>query len=169
MEEDMNPSVLIVYYSRSGNTRKVADMIAHLIDCDVEPIVCKANLSGFWGFIKCVFHAVFNKLPQINEIEGIEHDLEKYKVVLIGTPIWGGRISSPIRTFIDRYKDKLTRVAFFATMGAEPNEGIFRNINNTLAKEPVAILIISVKELKGGINKKKLNDFITPIQDLSNV
>ncbi len=166
MEENMNPSVLIVYYSRSGNTRKVADMIAHLIDCDVEPIVCKENLSGFWGFIKCAFYAVFNKFLQISKIE---HNLEKYKVVLIGTPIWAGKISSPIRTFIDRYKDKLTRVAFFATMGAEPNKGIFRKINNTLAKEPVAILIISVKELKSGIDKKKLIDFITPIQDSSNI
>ena len=161
----MNPSVLIVYYSRSGNTRKVADMIAHLIDCDVEPIVSKANLSGFGGF-KCAYSAVFNKLLQINEIE---HDLEKYKVVLIGTPIWVGKISSPIRTFIHRYKNKLTRVAFFATMASEPNEDIFRKISNTLAKEPVATLTILVKELKGCIDKKKIIDFITPIQDLSNV
>jgi len=165
----MNPSVLIVYYSRSGNTKKVADMISHLIDCDIEPIVSKENLSGFWGFMKCGYSAVFNKLLQINEIEGIEHDLEKYKVVLIGTPIWVGKVSSPIRTFINRYKDKLTKVAFFATMANEPNEGIFRKINNTLAKEPVAILAISVKELKSGIDKKKFNDFIKLIQDLSNI
>lgn len=41
---------LVVYYSRSGNTRLVAQEISSAIDSDIEEIADTKNWSGTMGF-----------------------------------------------------------------------------------------------------------------------
>ncbi|MDY6965570.1 MAG: hypothetical protein SVM80_06305 [Halobacteriota archaeon] len=37
----------LVYYSRTGTTKKVADAISDIINCDIEEIVDTKDRSGF--------------------------------------------------------------------------------------------------------------------------
>jgi flavodoxin len=40
---------LVVYYSRTGTTRKVAEAIAGILRCDIEEVVDTKKRSGILG------------------------------------------------------------------------------------------------------------------------
>ena len=44
-----------------------------------------------------------------------KHDLSEYALVVVGTPIWAARLSSPVRTYLSQQRESLERVAFFCT------------------------------------------------------
>ena len=47
-----------------------------------------------------------------------ERSIEDYKLVIVGTPVWGGRCSSPIRGLLKRRGLEMSRVAYVLTRGS---------------------------------------------------
>ena len=43
---------LVVYYSRSGTTAKLAERIAEELSADKERINCTKSYDGFWGYLR---------------------------------------------------------------------------------------------------------------------
>jgi hypothetical protein len=41
--------ILVVYYSRSGTTRKIAEALSEALTCDLDEIVEDTSRSGFFG------------------------------------------------------------------------------------------------------------------------
>ena len=56
---------LVAYYSRSGNTRFVAQKIAEGLDADLCEIVDKKNRNGKWVFLTGGYSAFREKLTEI--------------------------------------------------------------------------------------------------------
>ena len=54
--------VLVVYYSRTGNTKFVAEAIAQSLEADIEEIKDKKNRMGVFGFLRCGYEAIFKTL-----------------------------------------------------------------------------------------------------------
>lgn len=44
-------NILVVYYSRTGATRKVAEYITKQLGADMEEIIDMKKRSGIWGFL----------------------------------------------------------------------------------------------------------------------
>ena len=61
--------VLVVYYSRTGNTRFVAEAVAQSLKADIEEIRDRKNRMGIFGFLRCGYEAIFKKLTDI-EVSG---------------------------------------------------------------------------------------------------
>ncbi len=100
---------LIVFYSRTGTTRKLAKALDGVINsCDTEELVCPQMKTGLVGYLKAG-HQTFKKLKP--EIEPIKHSPEQYDIVVVGTPVWIGTMSSPVRSYLSRYKDKFKKEA----------------------------------------------------------
>jgi len=72
--------VLVVYYSRSGNTKLVAEAIAQSLGADVEEIKDERNRMGVFGFLRCGYEAVFKKLVDI-EVSG--KNLGGYDLIIV--------------------------------------------------------------------------------------
>ena len=51
--------VLVVYYSRTGNTRFVAEAVAQSLEADIEEIKDGKNRMGIFGFLRCGYEAIF--------------------------------------------------------------------------------------------------------------
>jgi menaquinone-dependent protoporphyrinogen IX oxidase len=60
----------------------------------------------------------------------------EYDLVLIGTPIWACTMASPVRSFLQEYKEKLPRVAFFCTMGGDDASDTFSEMEDLSEKLP---------------------------------
>jgi len=113
--DDTGPKVLVVFYSRTGNTKKVAQIIAKRCHADIERVIEKGvNRKGFLGYMGAVKDATLGK--QV-ETEPFTKNPEAYDLVIIGTPIWMWDMTPAIRTYLLKMKGKLrkTHVAFFTT------------------------------------------------------
>ena len=61
--------------------------------------------------------------------------LENYRLVIIGTPVWAGRCSSVVRSFLKQHGKELDRVAYVLTRGSEHrSEDIYRQMDQYTGK-----------------------------------
>lgn len=90
---------LVVFYSRTGITRKAAETIARALSGDIEEIVAKDDRSDFSGYGLSREEAVLKK-PAL--IKAAKKDPARYDLTIIGTPVWVQTVSSPMRAYILR-------------------------------------------------------------------
>jgi flavodoxin len=113
---------LVVYYTRSGTTRFAAEIICKQFDCDIEEIIDLKKRNGFLGFMRSGYDAVREKETKIQEARSSPQD---YDIIFIGTPIWGGKMTPAIRTYLKHNDFCNKKLAFFCTMGGSENDTIF--------------------------------------------
>lgn len=93
--------MLTVYYSWSGNTRHIADLVKKFTSSDILEIVpTEAYPSSYnrtVAIAKKEVDAQYRR-PIKTEIS----NLADYDVIFVGSPNWWGTISSPIRTFLSK-------------------------------------------------------------------
>ncbi|MCS7098115.1 MAG: hypothetical protein NZ922_03955 [Candidatus Methanomethyliaceae archaeon] len=152
---------LVVFYSRTGNTKKVAEKIAEILNCDIEEIVDIKNRSGIIGFLRSGYEAARRKLTIIAKTK---YNPSDYDVVIIGTPVWAGNISVPIRTYIIMNRNKFNKLAFFCTMKMRSSPMIFKEMRELCQKDPISALIIRTSEINSGTYIKKVEEFISKIK-----
>jgi len=152
---------LVVFYSRTGTTKKVGNLISEKLSCDLEEIFDTKKRSGILGFIKSGKDAMRKKLTILKEID---KNPDLYDLVIIGTPIWASNMSTPIRTYISENKDKFKNVAFFCTEGSKGGVKCFKNMEELCEKKPMATLEINKKEIKKEIYIDKIKDFVEELK-----
>ena len=122
---------LVVYYSRTGNTRLVAETIAEGLNADIEEIEDKKDRTGAFGYLRSGYEAIFKKLT---EIQPNNKKTEEYDLVIVGSPVWVGRLSSPARTYMTLHGHKIKNTTFFITCGVNSGK-IFNQWKNSLNRQ----------------------------------
>ena len=154
-------NILVVYYSRTGSTRKVAEYITKQLGADMEAIIDMKKRSGVGGFVLGGKDSLMRKETEISEIK---KDPSKYELVIVGSPIWAGNMPPAIRTYLNKYKANIKSVAFFATSGGSSQVKIFEEVKSLLDKELISLMRICTKELKDdSVFNAKLSSFIESI------
>lgn len=148
---------LVVYYSRTGNTGKIARELADALQSDIEEIKDTKKRSGILGWLRSVRDAMNGSLTVL---EDPVNDPAGYDLIIIGTPIWASHVSSPVRTYIHQKQAKFNQVAFFSTAGGDNFTGPFNDMRELSGKSPVATLGVRGKEIKDGTYKSKVQEFI---------
>ncbi len=94
---------LVVYYSMTGNTKRVANIIAEGTGADIFEI--ETTTSG-WNFTA-------------DEIVSLSvENWEEYDVIYLGYPIWRGQASDPMQIFVEENDFTGKRVIPFCTSDA---------------------------------------------------
>ena len=124
---------VVVYFSLSGNTKFVAEKIAQQLDADLCQVIDKNFKSGRMLYIKGGAASMREKLSDIE----VEKPIDNYDLVIVGSPVWAGKISPAIRTFLvnNNFSDK--QLAFFVSIGGDKPEKAFVNIKKTTELEPI--------------------------------
>lgn len=151
--------LLVVLYSRTGTTKRVAEAIAVKLDCDVEEIVDTKNRCGLLGFVRSGIDAT---LKRLTVIEKIKKDPAIHDVVIIGTPVWNGTMASAVRTYLSQYKEDLQNMAFFCTQDSS-GDNTFKEMESLCGKKPLALLRLTSKEVEVGEDTGKIEHFIRGI------
>lgn len=151
---------LVVYYSRSGNTKKIAEEISNKMKCDIEEIIDTKNRKGLFGWLGSAMSARSKKLTTIKELK---NNPTSYEVVVIGTPIWAGVMAPAVRTYINENKSKFKNVAFFCTCGASGEIKTFADMEEYTDIKPLSKLGIRKKDLNTN-HEDKLKEFIKRIK-----
>ncbi|MCO5106726.1 MAG: flavodoxin [Burkholderiaceae bacterium] len=148
--------ILLVYFSRTGHTRKVAMDIASALGCDVEEIRDRVGRGGLVGYARSSLEAIarFDTL-----LAQTRHDPADYDLVVVGTPIWFWSLSSPVRTWARRHRDDLRKVAFFCTCGSPGGQRALAELE-ALYGSTVASLALTDREIDAGQIGSKVATFV---------
>ncbi|MCK5832892.1 NAD(P)H-dependent oxidoreductase [bacterium] len=154
--------VLIVYYSRTGVTEKVAKKLAELLSADIEAITEERDRSGPIQYALCGREALKELEPPINTPS---KNAGEYDLIILGTPVWASKISSPLRSYIAFQRDKMNAVAFFCTHQGSGGKGAFRSMEKAVNKAPAAVADFRRKRVLDDEFLPKLDSFINALKD----
>jgi flavodoxin len=100
---------LVIYYSKTGNTRSVAERIARATSGDLEEIV-EAGKRG--GNLRSAFDATLGRRPAVKPFT---RSLDGYDLVFVGTPIWKMTAVPAMHVFLPSQDWTNRSVALFCT------------------------------------------------------
>src|SRR5512134_2792956 len=103
-------NVLTVYFSRTGGTRKIADEIRARCGGELEPSEDVRGRAGSRGYLRSAREALKRSTAEIRPGKLNPGDFD---LVILGTPVWAGHLSSPMRAYLAAHKGELKHVAFF--------------------------------------------------------
>ena len=148
---------LVVYYSRNGNTRFVAEKISHEIDGDIEEIIDKKRRKGPLGFVIGGFDATRGRLTKIAEIQKSPRD---YDLIVVGTPMWNKRITPAVRTYLKNNNFSEKKVALFCTSLGSQSDRVFKTLKEIMQGCVfVGELAISNVQKDRGDTEKKISEW----------
>lgn len=117
--------ILVIYYSRSGNTKFVAQEIASNLNGDIKELIDKNKRQGIWGYFWSGYDALMKKKTDLEELD---LDLAQYELMFLGCPNWAANIPPAIRTFLDRADLKNKKLALFCTQDSMGAERVLNNL-----------------------------------------
>ena len=108
---------IIIYYSYSGNTKKIADILAEYLRPRYEIKILRIDaLDESSCFFLQAVRAFFHKKARISPIEP---DLSNYDLICLGTPVWAFAPAPAMNTYLDKCSGLLGRpVVLFTTYGS---------------------------------------------------
>lgn len=111
---------LVAYFSASGTTRKIAEMIAQAAEADLYEIMpkqpySKADLN--WMDKKSRSSVEMNDKKFRPEIIDTDAQINGYDEVILGFPIWWYVAPTIINTFLESYDFTGKKIVLFATSG----------------------------------------------------
>ena len=87
------PDTLLIYFSRSGTTERLASQLAAKLGADLELVKPHVSYKGMGGYLRGIWHSLLRRRPAVER----GRDPGNYANVIIGSPIWAGRLSAPMR------------------------------------------------------------------------
>jgi len=150
---------LVVYYSKTGITKKVAENISFWLKANREEILDEKEWRGAIGYLKAGRDAAEKKLTKISEPEW---DPADFNMVIIGTPVWAWTMTPAIRTYIEKYKDVLKEkeLGFFCTMARNGDKRAFKAMEELIGRKPRAFLSLKTKEVVQSKYETAVREFV---------
>jgi len=103
---------VILYYSRTGKTRFLAEKLGDELGADLAEIRDLKERRGLSGFLGGVRDA---HLGLKTEVAPSSFDLSNYEVVIFGTPVWAYSPTPAVSTFLDKCNLVNKKVILFVT------------------------------------------------------
>ncbi len=108
--------VLVIYYSRSGNTEAMAREVARKFNADIVKIEAERYSLDYQGW-RNASNDADDKVTMV-QISPEIVDMRKYRLVFIGSPIWWYRPAPPLWTFVEKNDFKEKKVVLFNTFNS---------------------------------------------------
>ena len=161
----------MVYYSRTGNTRQVAKILEEKLkekNTEVDLIEIEhVKRPGFFAAGKA--SSTQQELP----IKNTDFNMQKYDIIVVGTPTWAGKPSPFAKSFINKTENiKGKKVAVFGT-GMSPinkreqfKEIMKNNLENVGIKTVEDYLLINFKRHQMADGEQNIDHFVNTVLNL---
>ena len=107
----------IVYYSYSGNTHRVAEILKEILARDnaVDTLRIEA-LDESKNFFAQVLRALMKKRATIKELQS---DLSEYDLLFFGSPVWAREMPPAMHVYLEKVKGlERKKIVSFVTYGS---------------------------------------------------
>ena len=152
---------LLVYYSRTNVTEKIAKLIQKELNCDIEEITDGGKYNGKLGYMKGGMNA---SMGRTSEIDPVSKDPSEYDLVIIGTPVWASNMATPVYSYLLKYNQNIKTLASFCTCISGGFEKTLKNIDETCGITSIAKMHLNAKDVKNP--SEKINNFINQINNI---
>lgn len=145
--------ILIIYFSFSGNNRRLAEYLAKEIQCDICPIIEKKRRT----MLTIVLDMMFKRSPKI---EAIETPISNYDHTILVAPIWDSKVANPMKTLIKREKNSLNNYSFISFCGFDrpgQKERITNQLTDLTGYPPKSVSELKVCELFPSEYREEVN------------
>ena len=132
---------LVAYFSASGTTRKIAEMIAQASEADLYEIMPKQPYTKDdlnWMDKKSRTSVEMSDKKFRPEIFNTDVQVDKYDEIIFGFPIWWYVAPTIINTFLESYDFSGKKIALFATSGGS---GFGNTVSELKPSAPNAVIV----------------------------
>ena len=154
----MKKNILVAFYSHSGNTEHIANMIAQLTEAtlykidpmekyptDYNAVVSQAKKEIQAGYLPHLMNPL--------------NDLKAFDIIFVGTPNWWSTIAPPVATFLTENKLAGKQVIPFCTHGGGGLSKIKKEIEKLCPNSKV-LSSFDIYGSGGTSAKQKLADWL---------
>jgi flavodoxin len=152
---------LVVYYSRTGHNKTLGEAIAKMLSADIDEIIDKKKRAGRLNWLRAGRDSLSEQETDIQ----FEKKPGDYDLIIIGSPIWAGRPTPAIRSYLGQNDLKGKKVAFFVCSGGEGYVSalpLFKAL--TPDSEIIATFGITEKQLKEESYETELKAFVATLK-----
>lgn len=152
-------NVLVAYVSMTGNTAKVAQILADVADGELYEITPEKRYTDAdlnWRNEQSRCYVEMHDLKYRPALKGKKTDITKYDTIYLGFPIWWNMAPTLLNTFIEAHNLRGKTIIPFATSGGS-------SIDNSIKELKKAYPDIHWKEgrLLNGADEKIIREWIS--------
>ena len=159
----MNKKTLVVYYSATGNTRRVAQNLAKAADADIYEIKpAKPYSDADLNWTNKNSRSSVEMTDHSSRPEMIKDDfsVKDYETIYLGFPIWWYIAPTIVNTFLERHDFSNKKIILFATSGGS---GFGRIIDNIKTSVSNSTKVIEGKVLNSNPSVEDLKKWISTL------
>lgn len=143
---------IFIYYSHSGN----GDIVANYLKkkgIDIRKVSVKEDISNN-KVLSILQGGILASINYKSKLVAFDNNINKYKEIIIGSPIWNGRLSCPINSVLNKLEIKDKKITFILYSGS----GKSPKATDKLKKIYPKCNIINIKEPKNNNLDKYLKN-----------
>jgi flavodoxin len=140
--------ILIVYLSRTGNTKAIAEIIQSNVGGDLVEIELKKPYPDNYKATVAQVERE-NETGYLSPLKTKIDSIDKYDVVFVGFPTWGMQLPPPIKSFLHQYDLSNKTVIPFNTNAGYGIGSSFQTVKELCKNSK----ILEGFEIKGGVER----------------
>ena len=138
---------LFIYYSLSGNGDNIADYLKDKV-YDIRKVITEEELPKN-NMLRILIGGYKAMINYKDKLKKFDYDISSYDEIVIGSPIWNSRLSSPINTVLDNINLDNKKITFILYSGS----GKTNRATDMLNKKYSSANIINLCEPKKNISE----------------
>ncbi len=152
---------LVTYFSRTGQTARVAKEIAKRCDGHVDAICPQLNSDSWLGAWRSGWQALVRAEPPIQRPL---RNPAAYDLVIIGVPVWRVGLAAPVRSYVREYAPRFKQIAFFCAEGRGVEASGFAELAKLCGKKPIAVFAVTRRHLPTAAHRKDVHEFVESVR-----
>ena len=151
---------LVAYFSASGLTGKVAEVLAKAAGADlheIKPAVPYTSADLNWMDKKSRSSVELADPSSRPEIANTVENMDQYDTVFVGFPIWWYVAPTIINTFLEQYDFSGKKIVLFATSGGS---GFGKTASALKSSVSASAQIVEGRLLNGRVQEAELKDWV---------
>ena len=153
---------LVAYFSASGTTRKIAEMIAEVGDFSLYEITPKELYTSDdlnWMNKKSRSSVEMSNKKIRPEITDTDAHIKEYDTIILGFPIWWYVAPTIVNTFLEKYDFSGKKIVLFATSGGS---GFGNTVKELKPSAPGAEIVEG--KLLNRANKQEIEKWVKSLE-----
>ena len=152
---------IVICYSLTGNTAWTARRLAEALGADLLELKSRKAYPdrGFRKFLRGGKSAMAAECPPL---EPYDFHAGQYDRVIFATPLWAGRITPPLRTFLTEQRAALSGKRFAAVIccsGGKADKALAQIRELLGAELDAAVRLVDPKDRPAPDNDRRLEEF----------